>query len=427
MGHVDAMLERLPLLYREGELARDVLELPALQLEIMQEDALEVQRAHWFDAALELEEAADLAAVLDIAPEPWQRLREFRAWVHAIRDAMRFKGAVTKLALQDFVADYSRRYQAAVGVTVVPPITVWTDEPATGEPAFVENPVLQRFQRAGSARGIEPLERFTLTQRGLDETHAGFMFIGLPYSSVPESVPVIANLTTEQALIYMGAIPPGARLWIRPTPTGEVRAMLEGEDVTDKMHSISDLQPGIPWSNDQVVQPARAITLLRGENELWFLPVAHFDAPGLDRFLLALADLVLEQGRYDEVDFDHAIFYQEPAVKLYVSWQETQPACFEIHLPAGAMLNAPGRLAEGLETRDRLEFSLNQAVTKLKAAGVQGSVIMRPFCETQGQMDCTSKTTLPMLLREAGSTGIDTPPSDGAAFEVTDFDKSIFR
>jgi hypothetical protein len=421
------MLERLPLLYREGELARDVLASPAMQLEIMQEDTLEVQRAHWFDAALELAEAADLAAVLDIAPEPWQRLGEFRAWVHAIRDAMRFKGAVTKQALQDFIADYARRYQSAVGVIVTPPITVWTDDPTTGEPAFVENPPLRRYERAGSAKGIEPLHRFKLTQRGLDETYAGFMLIGLPSSPVPESVPVIANLTTGQALIYMGTVPPGARLWIRPTPANEVEAILEGEDVTERMYSVSDMQPGVAWSKAQMVQPAQAIKLQRGENELWFLPVAHFDAPGLDRFLLALADLTMQQGRYDKTDFNQALFYQEPAVKLYTTWQETQPASFEVHLPAGTMMNAPGEMAEGLETRDRLEFSLNQAVNKLKAAGVQGSVTMRPFCEVQGQLDCISTAVLPMFHREVGPTGADTLTHKGAAFEITDFDKSTFR
>ena len=77
MGHVESMLKRLPQLYRDGELVRDVLELPALQIEILEEEALEVQRAHWFDTTLELEEASSLAAILDIAPEPWQQLGEF--------------------------------------------------------------------------------------------------------------------------------------------------------------------------------------------------------------------------------------------------------------------------------------------------------------------------------------------------------------
>ena len=424
MAHVDAMLKRLPQLYRDGELVRDVLELPAVQLEILEEDALEVQRAHWFDAALTLEESASLAAVLDMAPEPWQQLGEFRAWVHSIRDAMLYKGAVTKRALQDFVADYTSRYQAAVKVMAVPSITTWSDSPSTGTPAFIENPSRWCYERAPAVGGIEPLHQFSITQRGLDETYAGFLFVGLP--SAPESVPVIANLTSGQALVFLGNVPPGARLWIWPTETGGVEAMLEGRDVTDKVYSVSGLEPGVAWSNAQVTQPPEAIKLQRGKNDLWFLPVAHFDVPGLDRFLLALADLQLKQGRYDKVDFDFALFYQEPAVKLYMAWFETQPATFEIQLPAGAMVSAPDELDEALEARDRLEFSLNQAVQKLKAVGVRGSVKMQPFREIQGQVDRLT-LSLPTVHHEAGPTGAPQLPEIGAAFEVTAFDKSIFR
>src|ERR1044071_5189613 len=97
------MLSRLPQLYRDGELVRDTLELPALQIEIFDQYAREVQRAHWFDTTLELEEAARLAALLDIAPEPWQTLGTFRAWVRALRDARLLYGAVTPRALQTFV------------------------------------------------------------------------------------------------------------------------------------------------------------------------------------------------------------------------------------------------------------------------------------------------------------------------------------
>ena len=72
MGHAKDMADRLPPLYRDGTLIRGtedgsvggILDSPAIQLEIFDEDAREVQRAHWFDSALELEEVANLAAIL---------------------------------------------------------------------------------------------------------------------------------------------------------------------------------------------------------------------------------------------------------------------------------------------------------------------------------------------------------------------------
>ncbi|WP_163602939.1 hypothetical protein, partial [Klebsiella pneumoniae] len=64
--------------------------------------------------------------------------------------------------------------------------------------------------------------------------------------------------------------------------------------------------PGEAWSPTQVATPAPALTLKRGNNMLWFLPVAHYDVEGLDRFLLALPDLNLAQGRWDSGLFDQA-------------------------------------------------------------------------------------------------------------------------
>ena len=77
------------------------------------------------------------------------------------------------------------------------------------------------------------------------------------------------------------------------------RNTLERQDVTDRLRTITNVVPGEPWTTPQVQAPARALRLGRGENRLLFLPVAHYDMLGLDRFLLALADLALEQGRWD--------------------------------------------------------------------------------------------------------------------------------
>lgn len=423
MARIDDLLTRLPELYRDGELVRALLEQPAVQLEILAEDMREVQRAHWFDAALELREAAGLAAVLDIAPEPWQQLHEYRAWVHALRDARLQNGAVTRQALQEFVVDYSRRYQAATGVQVWDPSQPFASGPSASGPAFIENPLRRRYDRAPLAGGIEPLHQFSVVQKGLDETEAAFLLVGLPAG--PESAPLIANVTSGQALVFLGTIPPGARLWIRPE-AGGVSAELEGRDVSSQMRSISGLQPGSAWSNSQVHQPAEPLMLKRGKNELWFLPVAHLDVLGLDRFLLALADLLLQQGRYDQGGLDRSVFYQDPAVLLRMTWLETEPASLAIHLPPGRLLSPAGELDESLEERDRLEFSLDLAVQKLKAAGVRAAVEMPPFAEIQAQRERLA-AVLPITQREIGPSGADRLPDVGAVFEVTDFDDSTFR
>ncbi len=440
MARTPAMLPRLPPLYREGELVRQVFAVPGLELEALDEEALEVQRSHWFDATLELGEAGRLAAVLDLTPEPWQTLGTFRAWVHAIRDAWLRYGVATKRGLQKFVEQYTDAYQRATRTTVVPRIAEWRAQPSTSDPAFVENPARRRFERVPTAGGIQALHRFTIEQNGLDVSHAGFLLVGLP--SGPESVPVVANLTTGQALLYLGNVPPGQRLWIRPVPPGEegghwaVEAQLEGDDVSGRLRSVSGLVPGQPWDDvpstgrpkgRDVDDPTRPLELRRGPNDLWFLPVAHFDELGLDRFLLALPDLLLAQGRYDETGFDRALFFQDPAVSLRLSWVETEPASFEIHLPAGRVRYPAGEPLDAvLEEVRLLGDSLAAAVRRLKPAGVRGAVEMRPMSEIQPQLDVL-RAVLPLTHREVGPSGRDDLPDSGALFDVTDLDDSLFR
>ncbi|MBK9745254.1 MAG: hypothetical protein IPO91_00605 [Chloroflexi bacterium] len=129
MTHLSEMLDRLPILYRDGALVADTLRVPSLGLDILDEDGIEVQRAHWFDSALNLQEVARLAAVLDIPLESWQNLAEYRAWVHALRDAMLQYGAVTVEAIENFVRQYARLYQASANILAIPQLERWQAAP----------------------------------------------------------------------------------------------------------------------------------------------------------------------------------------------------------------------------------------------------------------------------------------------------------
>src|SRR3954453_20125405 len=144
MAHVDDMAARLPLLYRDGALTRGLLGVGGVALEVLDEDRASVQRSHWFDQCVELEHAARLALLLDIEPEPWQSLDQFRAWAHAFRDALVERGAVTPRAIQGFVEDYVAAFDAASGAEVVARIIRWSRTPSASQPAFVETPPLDR-------------------------------------------------------------------------------------------------------------------------------------------------------------------------------------------------------------------------------------------------------------------------------------------
>jgi hypothetical protein len=418
--HADAIAGRLPELYRDGEVVKGVIGSPALQVEILDEIMLQVQRAHWFDTTLELEEAAKLAAILDLSPEPWQDLALFQAWVASLRDSMLEFGAVTRAGLENFVVEYTGRFSLARSILAFP-------TPDFTDPLlFVENPqrvVLDKAAAQGSP-GVEPLQQFDFENHGLDPSELAFLMVGLP--AAPECVPVIVNLTTGQALIYLGTIGVGQRLAIRPDGKGGVQALLEHQDVSDKLRSLTGVVPGTPWTSAQIDATARPLVLQRGINHCWFLPVAHLDVDGLDRFLLALPDLTRVEGRWDSATLDSALFYQEPAVLLRALWKETRPAAFEIRLPAGALLSVDGQLDDALQARAQLGSSLDEGVDRLRAAGVSSAVILEPFQEAQPSGERLA-AVLPMQVRERGPSGADALPDSGGMYGTTYFDDSTYR
>jgi len=427
------MAERLPQLWRDGELVRALLDVLGLQLEVVDEESREVARSHHFDTCLELEEAGRLAAVLDIAPEVWQSLAEYRPWVHGMRDARLRAGSVTREGVRLFVERYRAGFESANRVKVTPPVLVFARDPAGGGPALVENPPALRRQREPSRGGIEPLARFEVVNGGLDPVPLAAVLTGLGATG-PEHAPLLANVTTGEAIAYLGPVPPGSRLSLLPASPSvgeggagpELVASLEGVDVTDRVHAFTGLTPGPPGPPAPTTGPPRSITLARGVNVLWFLPVAHFDVGGLDRVLLALAELALRQGRWDETTFDRSLFAQEPAATLQLAWVEATPATFVVDLPAAALDSRAGDLDDALAARDRLEDALALALPRLAAAGVATRVRFRPHREHQPARDRLA-AVLPFTHREVGPTGADSLPGAGGAYGVTGFDDSTFR
>jgi hypothetical protein len=423
------MAERLPTLYRDGDLVRGLADVLGLQLEILDEEARIVQRAHWFDATVERAEAAALGALLDVAVEPWQSLGEYRAWFHALRTARLRGGGVTGPALRTFVEMYVEAFEATNGIDVVPPFRVpppatpWSAEPVRAGHAFVENPPRTTGARLGGPSAIEPLTQQVVVNHGIDAAPASLLLTG---TDVTEYAPVVVNLTTGRALAYLGDVRTGDRLWIEAQGDGSVTAQLGRADVTSRLRGIERLTPGTAWSAADVAPEPRALELLPGANDLWFLPVAHLDVPGLDRVLLALAGLDLHQGRWDAGSFDRALFYQDPGAVVDLVWTERVPAAVRVDLDAAAMLSPAGRLDEALDARDQLAASVGDGVRRLAAAGVATEVRLRPRHESQRQLDHLVFIS-GRRHRAVGTVGVDRLRDVGGLFGVTGLDDSTYQ
>ena len=410
MSRLDDMAGRLHPLLREGELLRAALAPSAVAAEIATEDMVEIGRAHRFDDVLELTEAVRLAALLDIGAEPWQSLPLFRAWVHATRDALH-DGAVTHAALEGFARRYAATHQGATRARV-----------GTGQPALVENPP-RRATAQPDGLAMPPLAKLTVTVTSLADTPVSLLLTGL--AAGPEAAPLIANLTTGTALIWKGRVPPGARLAILATE-GRATAVLDGIDVSDRLVGLTGFTPGADWTPAQIAAPAPPIAVRRGDNQVWFFPVALYDADGLDRFLLGLPDLDLAEGRWDSSLFDHALFDQPACVQLLATWLEDEPAAIALDVPAELVLRPANATGPPDADRDRLVTALDAGIQRLKAAGIHAATRARSFSNLQPATD-RLVAVLPMHLKEAGSSGAERMPDTGGLWGVTPFDGSTFR
>lgn len=427
MTRATAIVDRLPFLYRDGDELRSLVDVLALQIQAIDETGNLIRRTHHFDLAFALEDAAGLAALLDIPLEPWQeRLSEYRAWVHGLRDAQFRAGSVTREAMEIFVVRYLDSFQRAYGLQLTPPARTLAAVADDAQPALVENPACLRYVAAPSGE-LLPLDRFSLENQGLDPAPLDIVITGLGETG-PDHAPLIANLTTGRAVVFLGTVPQGKRLWIETVAAGDdfvVRGRLEGADVTDGLRLIDGFVPGRAETIVADPGPPRPLLLDRGVNEFWYLPLAHFDVPGLDRVLLALAELWLEQGAWDQSRFDRALFVQTAASTLQFAWREARPATIRLSLPAGIMTSEPAAFDRALAAREDLRTALAEALERLAAAGVQSEVDLRARRETQPGNDRLA-AVMPTMIKERGPTGADRLPDADGRYGVTDLGESTY-
>ncbi len=424
MGRSEVIASHLPSLYREGPLMGSLTDVVGVQLEMLDEAQVMLQRAHWFDSTRNLFEAEALAAVLDIGVEEFHAsLGEYRAWVHAMTNARLHEGAVTREALRILVDEYASGFQSAAGIDLFGSIRSWGDTDDLGSARLVENPHRMRHARLPTAGAWEPLSQLTVVNSGIDPASWAVVFTGHPNG--PEYAPFMANRSTGDAIVVRQPIPVGSRLTIAPSAADEtlLRADLDGHDITERLDHYPALIPG-PNGPGEAVRPPSATKLALGANDFWFLPLAHFNTEGLDRFLLALATDSLRMGRYDETLFDDSLFLMGSLVSGWFVWMEHEPASLEVRLPAQAMFAED--TPEALAAVARMEVGLDSALDRTAAVGVATDVVLESHGERQPSQ-ARLVGMIPITVAEVGPTGADLLADGEGRFSVTDFDDSVMR
>jgi hypothetical protein len=437
MSAQDRVLETLPLPYA---VAADAV-LPRLldaftqELDVELEDIDRLRQTHWVGFAYRLDDLAKLGELLGIGPLPGEDLQSFRARLLALAVA-RLNGAVGPGEIRGFVYAYLSESERALRSTFVPGLRRFSLEEAFEEqpehPAYrplqlVENPLRERRSpRLEALRGRVPyLQRWEERNLGLTETVARIAITGQPKDRT--AVPVVVNLTTGDLIGYAGVLRVGQRLTLEATEGRKAVALLDGDDVTERVFSVGGFVAGVPFAPDDLDPQPLVPRLARGANRWIFLSVGLYDVRGLNRVFFAIADELLHEGVYDSTFFDHAVFPSGAVARLELEWTEVEPASFQVRVPRCVVLEAP-EIAGAPEgpAHEVLADGLRAAIDELRAAGVRAEVLLDPFVETQPQR---VKVRLPwvVLPPESGPSGEGETVELGARFGESALDRARFE
>jgi hypothetical protein len=438
VSHLSRVQDLLPPPYTgdANSILLRLLDIVALEMDAFDEDLDRYQRSHWIRAVQQLNDAEKMAALAGIRRLPWEDLDLFRERLLALIVALR-SGASGPRQIRQFVYDYLSRAERVLGATFVPGLAKLTaaeaafsespDLPHYRPLRFVEFPPVARTSEVLDSRGgnIPYLYRWTETNRGLDETSPIFTMTGVHERT---SVPILVNLTTGDLLGYAGQLRFGQTLTVTLSAlaTEAVRtaaATLGSAVVTDRLFSVQNFKPGVPFTRDQLDKVPMHPRLPRGASDWLFLTVGLYDMRGLDRFSFAIADNLLHEGVFDDTFFDQAVFPAGTQVKLRMSWIETEPASFQVHIPRcitqePALGDAPAWT--------HLEAGLQDAIGQLHAAGVRAGAIFDPFTEVQKQVTAF-EVPFKTLDTETGSAGEAESLTFGSRFDESPLGSSRFN
>jgi hypothetical protein len=442
MNYLPQILDSLPPPYTQANdsVLASIVNLAALELEVFQEDLDSMRQTHWIQTANRLEDATKLGALFDVAPLPWESIDLYRQRLLSLVVA-RLHGALGPNEIRQFTYDYLQNCERVLGATFVPGLQSVTVNQAfdklDARPRFrpldlKENPPRARSSRMLAERNgrVPYLLRWSETNQGLDDTVVEFQVAGLLQNRTV--VPVLVNLTTGDLVGYAGRISFGKTLQVMhtnpdsPQNDRQLQATLDGFDVTDRMFSFGNFRLGVPFAMQQHESKPLLPRLVRGANDWIFLSVGLYDMRGLDRFFFSIAGQELHEAVFDETSFDNSLFPSGTIAQLALQWVETEPACFELHVPRYIVIE-PANNAEPSDRPFRqVADSLVASVAGLRAAGVKAEVVFVPFTESQSQR-VIARVPWQVLDAETAPSGITKSVELGARFGESPLDQARFE
>lgn len=371
MSKLDVILSRFPDFYEAQDpqkLLYGVLSALAAPLERLDRQLIEAMWSHWPRRAQDIQDLEQIAALYGVRRfdgEPRERFRQrLLALVRILLTGTATPGALLQVAAATLgldVWDASGQPQLSPGSianATLAPVTGRT-QPLT----LVETPW----------QAIEPEAVACVNGQRLGFHQDDFAPVvpTLVVTGVGERTvePLVVNLTSGQAIGYLGNVPDGQRLVIRPDGT----ARLDGRDVSERLYA---LQGGF-YDRDAfdqararlVRRQPRAAFGLRGLDGPDFLfagqptavqtprlpvgdsewavtaTIGRFGRTAFGRAVWDAPDpQVFQQGRFAVTPWDGSLFTLAPSLHLALRWQERERAVCELRVPWELVQRGPDRV-----------------------------------------------------------------------------------
>lgn len=397
-----------------NKLLYHVVDVIATRIQEIENDMIGVMKAHWIDAAEDIDDLEKIAALYGIELEDYEDLEQFRT---KIQDIIRLylAGPGTVPSLFEFVAIALKKYDIEMerdedgNVEIIRPVNgdefrsqgrIYFD----GKEDYIELYENPKIEKRYGKIAVRHRETWSLKNQGF---FGYYPEITIHEHNSRTINPVLFNRSTGHALGFRGIIPENGALIITADQDGYLNlAELDGADVKDRIYCLKGAQLDQSKFNEDESKfaiykpewafneasfaesfngnenppifniPVPSIPVRESEWEFRIMK-SEFNGSRFNDDAFTFPDRPV--GIFDVTCFDESVFLIAPSANIAMKWEEHQRAMFEVIVPCELgtkqIESAPDDEQDSRFIEPLLRVS--KLVERVKPAGVKSLVKYR--------------------------------------------------